>query len=128
MGCLIEEGYDLYIVVYFSFRVISAAFIQPLVVIAIESVVLVQLLMHVMVDEYQDVNPAQEVLITELHKLSETLFVVGDDDQAVYAWRGADVSNIIGFEQRYSGCSRHTLSKNFRSTQAIVAAADSFVA
>jgi DNA helicase-2/ATP-dependent DNA helicase PcrA len=85
-------------------------------------------LKHLMVDEYQDVNPAQEALITELHKLSETLFVVGDDDQAIYAWRGADVSNIIGFEQRYRGCSRHTLSKNFRSTQAIVAAADAFVA
>src|SRR6266446_5487200 len=85
-------------------------------------------LRHLMVDEYQDVNPAQEVLISELHKLSETLFVVGDDDQAIYAWRGADVSNIIDFDQRYPGCSRHTLSKNFRSTEAIVAAADSFIA
>jgi DNA helicase-2/ATP-dependent DNA helicase PcrA len=85
-------------------------------------------LQHLMVDEYQDVNPAQEVLIAELHKLSDTLFVVGDDDQAIYAWRGADVRNIIDFQNRYPGCSRRTLSKNFRSTQAIVDAADRFAA
>lgn len=85
-------------------------------------------LKHLMVDEYQDVNPAQEALIQELHKRSSTLFVVGDDDQAIYAWRGADVSNIIDFEDRHPACSRHTLSKNFRSTKTIVAAADGFVA
>ncbi|MBI5386115.1 MAG: ATP-dependent helicase [Verrucomicrobia bacterium] len=85
-------------------------------------------LKHLMVDEYQDINPAQEVLIQELHKRSSTLFVVGDDDQAIYAWRGADVSNIIDFGNRYPACSRYTLAKNFRSTKAIVAAADGFVA
>jgi DNA helicase II / ATP-dependent DNA helicase PcrA len=81
-----------------------------------------------MVDEYQDVNPAQETLIQELHKLSASLFVVGDDDQAIYSWRGADVSNIINFQNRYPTAKRHTLSKNFRSTQAIVSAADGFAA
>lgn len=85
-------------------------------------------LKHLMVDEYQDVNPAQEALIKELHKLSSTLFVVGDDDQAIYSWRGADVSNIIDFQTRYPSSKRHTLSKNFRSTQAIVSAADGFAA
>lgn len=56
---------------------------------------------HLMVDEYQDINPAQECLINELHKHSTTLFVVGDDDQAIYSWRGADVDNILSFGDRY---------------------------
>lgn len=68
-------------------------------------------LKHLMVDEYQDVNPAQETLIKELHKLSSTLFVVGDDDQAIYSWRGADVSNIVDFPTRYPSAKRHTLFK-----------------
>lgn len=85
-------------------------------------------LRHLMVDEYQDVNPAQEALIRELHRRSSTLFVVGDDDQAIYSFRGADVNNILTFRQRYPNCSEHTLSHNFRSTPAIVAAADRFAA
>lgn len=82
---------------------------------------------HLMVDEYQDVNPAQEALIRQLRRFVSTLFVVGDDDQAIYAWRGADVSNILQFNGRYSGCSVHTLSNNYRSTPAIVSVADGFV-
>lgn len=85
-------------------------------------------LRHLMVDEYQDVNPCQEELIRLLHQRSQTLFVVGDDDQSIYAWRGADVSNILGFQQRYTGCSVHTLSQNFRSTEPIVQASDAFAA
>lgn len=85
-------------------------------------------LRHLMVDEYQDVNPCQEELIRLLHQRSQTLFVVGDDDQSIYAWRGADVSNILGFQRRYAGCSVHTLSQNFRSTEPIVQASDAFVA
>ena len=63
-------------------------------------------LQHLMVDEYQDVNPCQEELIRLLHQRSNTLFAVGDDDQAIYAWRGADVSNIIDFRRRYSKLQR----------------------
>ncbi len=85
-------------------------------------------LKHLMVDEYQDVNPCQEELIRLLHRRSNTLFAVGDDDQAIYAWRGADVSNIIDFRQRYPNCSPHTLSQNFRSTQSVVEASDEFAA
>lgn len=85
-------------------------------------------LRHLMVDEYQDVNPAQEILIRELHALSDTLFVVGDDDQSIYGWRGADVNNILTFDERYPNCSVHTISTNYRSTQAIVEASDAFVA
>jgi len=84
-------------------------------------------LRHVLVDEYQDVNPVQERLIEGLHGRSDTLFVVGDDDQGLYAWRGADVSNIIEFSDHFAGCSSHTLSENFRSTKAIVTAADQFI-
>ncbi len=85
-------------------------------------------LRHLMVDEYQDVNPCQEELIRLMHQSSQTLFVVGDDDQSIYAWRGADVSNILEFQRRYVGCSVHTLSQNFRSTEPIVQASDAFVA
>jgi len=85
-------------------------------------------LRHLIVDEYQDVNPAQEALISQLHALGASLFVVGDDDQAIYSWRGADVSNILDFQQRFPASARHNLPKNFRSTPAIVAAADSFIA
>ena len=85
-------------------------------------------LRHLMVDEYQDVNPSQEELIRLLHQRPSTLFAVGDDDQAIYAWRGADVSNIITFQERYPGSSAHTLSQNFRSTQPIVEASDAFIA
>ena len=85
-------------------------------------------LRHLMVDEYQDVNPCQEALIRLLHQRSDTLFVVGDDDQSIYAWRGADVSNILEFQQRYAGCSVHTLSQNFRSTEPIIQASDAFAA
>jgi len=85
-------------------------------------------LKHLMVDEYQDVSPSQEELVRQLHTASETLFVVGDDDQSIYAWRGADVSNILTFETRYPNASRHTLPENFRSTSAIVESSDRFVA
>ena len=83
-------------------------------------------LRHLMVDEYQDVNPAQEVLIGELRRRSLSLFAVGDDDQAIYAWRGADVGNILTFTTRYPNAAEHTLATNFRSTTAIVQTADRF--
>lgn len=82
---------------------------------------------HLMVDEYQDVNISQERLIAGLYRRMESLFVVGDDDQAIYGWRGADVRNIVEFEQRYPNCFRHTLTINFRSTEAIVSASDRFI-
>ena len=83
---------------------------------------------HLLVDEYQDVNPCEEQLIRLLRYKAETLFVVGDDDQAIYAWRGSDVSNILEFRDRYPSCSSHTLARNFRSTDPIVQASDAFVA
>lgn len=82
---------------------------------------------HVLVDEYQDVNPMQERLIRQLRNRTDTLMVVGDDDQSIYAWRGADVNNILSFQERYPQCAIHILSTNFRSTEAIVNASDSFI-
>jgi DNA helicase II / ATP-dependent DNA helicase PcrA len=81
---------------------------------------------HLLVDEYQDVNPLQERLIELLHSRGATLFVVGDDDQAIYAWRGADVTNILTFSERYPSAGEHPLSHNFRSTPAIVECANDF--
>lgn len=84
-------------------------------------------LKHLLVDEYQDVNPAQERLIHLVHIRSDTLFVVGDDDQSIYAWRGADVSNILDFQGRYPDATRHTLPENFRSTPSIVQSSEGLV-
>jgi DNA helicase-2/ATP-dependent DNA helicase PcrA len=85
-------------------------------------------LRHLLVDEYQDINPVQEELIQHLHKNSDTLFVVGDDDQSIYGWRGADVTRILTFEKRYVNCSVHTLNMNYRSTPRIVRVADKLAA
>ena len=82
---------------------------------------------HLLVDEYQDTNPLQERLIRLLRSGCETLAVVGDDDQSIYGWRGADVQNILEFGDRNPGASRHTLAHNFRSTPLIVRSADAFV-
>jgi len=81
---------------------------------------------HLLVDEYQDTYPLQNRLFQLIHKYSSTLFVVGDDDQAIYGWNGADVSNILNFEKEFPECSKHTLSVNFRSTSTIVGSATEF--
>ena len=79
-------------------------------------------------DEYQDVSPPQEALIRAVHAQGASLFVVGDDDQAIYSWRGADVSNILMFRERYGVRDVHTLDTNFRSTRAIVQTSADFIA
>jgi len=80
------------------------------------------------VDEYQDVNPAQERLIQLLAKPigQADLAVVGDDDQAIYQWRGSDVGNIVTFTERYPDVATFTLSENRRSRPGIVSLADAF--
>ncbi|MCY1284289.1 ATP-dependent DNA helicase Rep [compost metagenome] len=83
---------------------------------------------HLLVDEYQDVSPSQEALIRAIHAQGASLFVVGDDDQAIYSWRGADVSNILMFRDRYHIQAIHTLDTNFRSTRAIVDVSADFIA
>lgn len=82
---------------------------------------------HVVVDEYQDVNPVQESVIRELHCLGASICVVGDDDQTIYQWRGSDVSNILSFEQRYSPVRQVKLQENFRSSEGVVSCARDFI-
>lgn len=81
---------------------------------------------YLFVDEYQDINPIQEEFIKTLSSFLNMLFVVGDDDQSIYGWRGANVQNILTFQQRYSKVSVHKLLVNFRSTNAIVETANDF--
>lgn len=85
-------------------------------------------LCHLVVDEYQDVNPAQEALISRLAAAPVELCVVGDDDQAIYQWRGADVANIVGFAKRYPGVATFRLTTNRRSRPGIVEAANGVAA
>lgn len=80
-------------------------------------------LKYLVVDEYQDVNPLQEMLIRQLHDLGANLCVVGDDDQTIYQWRGSDVSNIIDFAKRYPKVKQVPLNDNYRSSSGIVLAA-----
>ena len=77
-------------------------------------------LRHLIVDEYQDVNPAQEALIQRMAEPPVELCVVGDDDQSIYQWRGADVKNIVSFAERYDNVARFTLSTNRRSRPGII--------
>lgn len=82
---------------------------------------------YLFVDEYQDINPIQEDFIKTLASHLDMLFVVGDDDQSIYGWRGANVQNIITFNNRYTNVAVHRLLVNFRSTEAIVNGANNFV-
>jgi DNA helicase-2/ATP-dependent DNA helicase PcrA len=85
-------------------------------------------LRHLIVDEYQDVNPAQERLIELLAGPGVEVCVVGDDDQAIYQWRGSDVANIIDFSKRYSPVKTFTITRNRRSRPGIIECANRFSA
>lgn len=80
------------------------------------------------VDEYQDTNYIQYLLIKKLGELHQNVCVVGDEDQSIYGWRGADISHILNFEKDFANCRIFFLEHNYRSTQNIVQAASSLIA
>jgi len=82
---------------------------------------------HVLVDEYQDTNPAQHEWLTLLCTEHHNLTVVGDDDQSIYGWRGADISHILDFEKLWDGAGVHRLEENYRSSSAILKLANAVI-
>ena len=82
---------------------------------------------YILVDEYQDTNALQFALINYLTQKQHNICVVGDESQSIYRWRGADISNILNFEQHYPEARTIKLEQNYRSTQTILDAADAVI-
>jgi len=82
---------------------------------------------YIMVDEYQDTNRIQYQLIRQLTRAQQNICAVGDEDQSIYRWRGADIENILNFDQDYPGTAIIRLEQNYRSTQMILDAATAVV-
>lgn len=81
----------------------------------------------VLIDEYQDTNAAQYFMTNLLVKVHNNLFVVGDPDQSIYSWRGANISNILEFEKDYANAQVVSLEQNYRSTETILEAANGLI-
>ncbi len=78
---------------------------------------------HILVDEFQDTNQAQYLLLSHLASFHHHLFVVGDEDQSIYRWRGADYRNVLRFEEDFPQGTKVLLEQNYRSTQTVLDAA-----
>ena len=83
---------------------------------------------HVLVDEYQDTNRVQNELVIQLASEHRNVTVVGDSDQSVYRFRGADISNILDFEKAFPDVTTIPLVQNYRSTQTVLDAANAVIA
>ncbi len=82
---------------------------------------------YIMVDEYQDTNRSQFELIQMLSSFHKNIFVVGDDDQSIYSWRGAKIENILNFKDNFENCKTIKLEENYRSVNDIVDAAGNLI-
>ncbi|MBQ6943867.1 MAG: UvrD-helicase domain-containing protein [Ruminococcus sp.] len=82
---------------------------------------------YIMVDEYQDTNHVQFRLVSQLSAGHKNLCVVGDDDQSIYRFRGANIENILGFEEQFEGAAVIRLEQNYRSTKTVLDAANSII-
>jgi len=82
---------------------------------------------YISVDEYQDTNQAQYILVRQLSAKYENLCVIGDSDQSIYSWRGANMRNILDFEKDFPGAKVVLLEQNYRSTKTILAVADKII-
>lgn len=83
---------------------------------------------HILVDEFQDTDPSQYTLLRQLAEKHRNLFVVGDEDQSIYRWRGADFRNLMRFRQDFPEATTILLEQNYRSTQTILDAAKGVIA
>lgn len=83
---------------------------------------------YVHIDEFQDTNEVQLEIARLLSSKHKNLFAVGDDDQSIYGWRGAEIKNILGFEKSFPGAKVHKLEQNYRSTKKILDLANTIIA
>ena len=132
-GCSVVKGLKLYQQLLSDRRYLdySAIMLEAVKAIAGDADLNARLgkrIQHVIVDEYQDVNPIQECIVNLLSQAGAKVCVVGDDDQTIYQWRGGDITNIISFEQRYAPVKPIRLQENFRSSEGIVETARTFIA
>lgn len=82
---------------------------------------------YIFIDEYQDTNYPQYILINLLHSDNNFICAVGDEDQSIYGWRGADIGNILRFDSEYENCKVIKLERNYRSCQNILSVANSLI-